>query len=355
MQPKLDLNQYAGEKVAVAMSGGVDSSVAAYLLKQAGAEVFGISMTTVPGSTCCSVKDITEAGEVAKQLGIEHKIISLRELFEKEAIQYFVDESLKGKNPNPCVPCNQKVKFGALMDYAFSEGAEYFATGHYARLHFDGRWILRRPVDEIKDQSYVLSMLSQDIYSKTIFPIGQYTKEEVRKIAEEAGIKVFDKPENQDLCFLHEEKGDFIHRWIGEKEHKEGNIVDMEGNIIGRHYGTIHYTIGQRKGLGIKSHERWYVYGIDAEKNEVIAGHREDLMSDHFYIKQPNWASIDSLNSKMNVEVLVRNKQVPKQATIEPEDGKIKVTPSEPMFGVSTGQIAVFCKDEVVLGGGWIC
>jgi tRNA-specific 2-thiouridylase len=204
---RADLSRYKGKKVAVAMSGGVDSSVAAFLLKKAGADVFGITMKTVPGSTCCSQQDINDAKAVAKSLKIPHHIVELGELFKKTAIDYFVSESLEGKNPNPCVPCNQKVKFGALVEEAEKLGAEYFATGHYARIE---NGLLKRPVDIKKDQSYVLSMLPRKIFAKLIFPIGDYTKDDIRKIAELNKIKVFAKQENQDLCFLHKEKGEFI-------------------------------------------------------------------------------------------------------------------------------------------------
>ncbi len=348
------IKRVRGKKIAVAMSGGVDSSVCAFLLKKSGADVFGITMKTIPGSKCCSLDDIKQAKLVAKDLGIKHYVIDLRKIFEKGVIDYFVKESLKGKNPNPCVPCNQKVKFGALIKEAEKLGAELVATGHYARLCKRGKKIiLNRPVDVKKDQSYVLSMLPRKVFSKLLFPIGDYTKEEIRKIAKENHIRVFNKPENQDLCFLHKEKGDFVEENINKKIGK-GNIVDKNGNILGKHNGYIHYTIGQRKGLGIKSHKKLYVIGIRPRKNEVVVGERKDLFFEHFYVNGLNWVSIDTPKKPINAEVLVRNKTQPKKVKIVPEGKKVKVVPKEPIWAVSPGQIAVFIKKDIVLGGGWI-
>ena len=343
-----------GKKIAVAMSGGVDSSVCAFLLKKAGADVFGITMKTIPGSKCCSLDDIQQAKIVAKELGIKHYVVDLRRIFEKEVISYFIRESLNGKNPNPCVPCNQKVKFGALINEAEKLGAEIVATGHYARLYKkDKKIILKRPIDVKKDQSYVLSMLPREIFSKLLFPIGDYTKEEVRKIAKENHIHVFDKPENQDLCFLHKEKGDFIEGKIHKKIGK-GNIVDKKGNILGKHNGYVHYTIGQRKGLQLNAHKKLYVVDIHPRKNEIVVGERKDLFSKYFYVDGLNWVSVDAPKKPINVEVLVRNKTQPKKVKIIPQGKKIKVVPREPIWAVSPGQIAVFIEKDVVFGGGWI-
>jgi len=347
---KVDLSRYKGKKVAVAMSGGVDSSVAAFLLKNAGADIFGITMKTIPGSKCCSIKDINDAKAVAKSLKIPHYIVELGELFKKTAIDYFVNESLGGKNPNPCVPCNQKIKFGALIEEAEKLGAEYFATGHYARIE-NGK--LKRPVDVKKDQSYVLSMLPRKVFAKLIFPIGDYTKDEVRKIAELNKIKVFAKQENQDLCFLYKEKGEFIEEWTGNKC-KPGNIVDAKGNVLGKHDGIVHYTIGQRRGLGLKNQEKLYVKDIDAKKNEIIVGTKEELFRKHFYVNGLNWVAFDKLKKEMDVEVLIRNKTAPEKVKIVPEGEKVKVVPKKPVWAVSPGQIAVFIKKDLVLGGGWI-
>lgn len=339
-----------GIKIAVAMSGGVDSSVAALLLKKAGANVFGVSMQIVPWSRCCLPDDLIEAKQVAKQLGIPHYLVDLKQLFSKTAIDYFCSESKKGRNPNPCVPCNRKIKFGALLKFAESKGAKFMATGHYARLK-NGK--LLRPIDVKKDQSYVLSMLPKKIFKKLIFPIGNYTKEKVRAIAKKNKISVHEKPGNQDLCFLNNKKGNFIEWWTNKKL-KPGAIVDTKGKIIGKHNGIAHYTIGQRKGLGLKIHKKCYVKSINSRKNQIIVGEEKDLYSKEFYVKNINWVSIDALKKPMNVEVIIRNKMKPQKAKIVPKGKQLLVLPKKPFWAVSPGQIAVFLKGNVVLGGGWI-
>jgi tRNA-specific 2-thiouridylase len=348
------LSQYKGKRVAVAMSGGVDSSVAALLLKRAGADVFGVTMHIVPWSRCCLPEDVQMAKFVAKKLGIKHYTINLMDEFKKAAIDYFVKESSCGRNPNPCVPCNQKIKFGLLLKAAQAKGAEYFATGHYARLKiFHGEPLLLRPIDTTKDQSYVLSMLPRKLFKKVIFPIGDYTKEQVRAIAKDGGIPVHSKPSNQDLCFLNKEKGDFIEWWT-QKSLKPGNIVDVHGEILAKHKGIVHYTVGQRRGLGIKGHTKYYVKGIDPKKNAVIVAEYNNLNTNQFYVSGLNWVSIDAPKKPMDVEVLVRNKAVPQKARLVPKGKHILVIPKKPIWAVSPGQIAVFIKKDLVLGGGWI-
>lgn len=341
-----------GVKVAVAMSGGVDSSVCALLLKKAGADVFGVTMQIVPWSRCCLPKDIQEARLVAKQLGIKHYVVNLIEPFKKQAIDYFIRESKKGRNPNPCVPCNQKIKFGALLKFAEKHGAKYFATGHYARLkRKHNKILLKRPVDVSKDQSYVLSMLPRKVFKKLIFPIGDYTKEEVREIAKNNGLKVHARKSNQDLCFLNYEKGKFIEWWTNKKS-KPGNIVNVKGDILGKHKGIVNFSIGQRRNLGLNTSKKLYVLDINQKKNEIIVGEEKDLYRKKFYVTDVNWL-IDK-PKKMNVEVIIRNKMIPQKVTVIPKGKDAQVIPKKPIWAVSPGQIAVFIKDDVVLGGGWI-
>jgi tRNA-specific 2-thiouridylase len=344
------LERFKGKTVAVAMSGGVDSSVVAFILKEAKANVFGIVAKLIPKNSV----DVERARKVAEFLEIPLYVIDLQKYFEKEVIGYFIKESLKGKNPNPCVICNQKIKFGKLIEEAEKRGAELVATGHYARLEKKGnKIILKRPVDIRKDQSYVLSMLPKEIFSKVMFPLGELTKEEVMKIAKDSEIPLFDNSENQDLCFLDKEKGDFIEDRT-KKRIGKGNIVDKDGKILGKHNGYIHYTIGQRKGLGLNTHKRLYVIDIIPEKNEVVVGQKNDLFYDVFYVDKLNWVSIDPPKKPMLVQVLVRNKTSPRKVKIVPEGDKLKVIPLEPIWAVSAGQIAVFIKKDIVLGGGWI-
>jgi tRNA-specific 2-thiouridylase len=241
-----------------------------------------------------------------------------------------------------------------LLRFAERHGAELFATGHYARLEKKGnKIILKRPIDIKKDQSYVLSMLPKKVFNKLIFPIGDYTKEQVREIARKAGIKVHQKPSNQDLCFLNKEKGDFIEWWTQNKL-KPGNIVDVGGKLIGQHQGLVHYTIGQRRGLGLKGHNRYYVKAVKPRKNELVVGEENELYTKQFYVKNLNWISIEKPKKPMNVEFIVRNKMLPQKAKIIPVGKNILVIPKKPVWAVSPGQIAVFIKKDIVLGGGWI-
>jgi len=349
------LKKYKGKTVAVAMSGGVDSSVCAYLLKKAGANVVGITMVHMPNSKCCTLEDIDSARQVASQLDIPHYLVDVREKFENEVVSYFVNEHKKGRNPNPCVICNQLIKFGELLKEAEAKGAEFFATGHYAKLEVKKDEIkLKRPKDVRKDQSYVLSMLPRELFKKLIFPLGDLTKEEVREIAKEAGLKMYSRPGNQDLCFLDKGKGEFIEEWDKEKA-KPGEIVDKYGKVLGRHRGIIHYSIGQRHGLGIDLHKRLFVININPEKNQIVVGEREEGYSNEFLVEAMNWVSIIEPKEPFKAKVLIRNKAVPQEVTVYPlENNKIRVVPKEPIWGVSPGQIAVFLKRNVVLGGGWI-
>lgn len=352
----MDLSEFKGKRVAVAMSGGVDSAVAALLLKQAGAIVTGITMRLTPDSKCCSLADIAEAIRVAGQIGIPHSVTNLRELFEEKVIDYFADESWKGRTPNPCVPCNTDIKFGSLMQFCL-ENSDFYATGHYARKEYDKRkkrWLLRRAIDPKKDQSYVLSMLTQEQLARVVFPLGDRDKQEIKKIAQENKLFAHERKESQDLCFLHEEKGDFIEKWSGRKSGR-GKVYDTQGRELGEHDGYIRHPLGQRKGLGLTAPKPLYIKEVDLGRNALIVGTRSEASRKEFQVCGINWVAFAALEKPMAVEVVVRNKQSPHKAQIFPEGkNNVKVVAAEPIFAVSPGQLAVFFKKDLILGGGWI-
>ncbi len=348
----MDLSEYKGKKVAVGLSGGVDSAVVALLLKKAGANVNGFTMNI--GKDRCSIKD---AKYIAKILDIPLTIIDMKYIFENEVIDYFVDESWGGRTPNPCVLCNMKLKFGALMNFALKNN-DFYATGHYAIKKWDKKlkqWLVYRPKDIPKDQSSVLSMLKQNQLAKSIFPLGDMIKKEIKKIAKENNLIISGKRESQDLCFLNEDKGDFIEKWSKRKA-KKGKIQNTKGDIIGTHNGYIRYPIGQRKGLGLTGPNSFYVKSIDTKNNILTAGTRDELKTQEFYVSAVNWVAFEELTKPISVEVIVRNKQTPHKAHIYPTDkcNTIKVVSEEPIFAVSPGQLAIFFKKDLILGGGWI-
>ena len=272
-------------KALIAMSGGVDSSVAAYLVKEAGYECAGATMRLFDGETdreksCCSLDDVLDAKSVARKMGIPHHTFNLKSDFEKEVISRFVSSYERGDTPNPCIECNRRLKFAALYDKARALGYEYIVTGHYARIREEnGEFFLLRAADKEKDQSYVLYTLTQELLAHTLFPLGELTKSETRSIAEKQGFCVSDKPESQDICFIPD--GDyaaFIRKKTG-KEYPEGDFVDINGNLLGRHKGIINYTVGQRKGLGIALGAPAYVKSIDPETNRVMLCKNEELFT----------------------------------------------------------------------------
>ncbi len=351
---------FKGKNIVVALSGGLDSSVAALLLKKQGANVKGLIMDLSPYLD--SKKDIKDAQKIADQLGIPLTIVNLSKEFRKKVIQYFLDESWKGRTPNPCVPCNMFLKFGLLQEYAVKKmKAEYYATGHYAVKKWDTktkRWLIYRPKDIKKDQSSVLSMLTQKQLDKTIFPLGEIKKEEIRKIAEKYNLHSKNREESQDLCFLQNakmNKGEFIEKFSKKKAQK-GKIVNTKGEKIGEHKGYIYYPLGQRKGLGVSAPKSLYVKKIDTKNNILTVGTRDELRTNEFYVSAVNWVAFKDLKKPMRAEVIVRNKQTPHKARIYPTAKRsiVKVVSDEPIFAVSPGQLAVFFKKDLILGGGWI-
>ena len=352
-------------KVAVAMSGGVDSSVCAYLLKEQGYEVIGITMQIFNDASCksktkedgCSTEAVQDARLVAKNLGIPHYVVNLKHCFNEKVIKYFISEYLSGKTPNPCIVCNKYLKFTELLREAFKLDAFYLATGHYARVEYDDiteRFVLRKSVDSSKDQSYVLYGLTQQQLAHVLFPLGSYTKKEIRQIAQKIGLSVSDKPDSQEICFIDTNYRDFIYKKAPDKI-KEGPFIDTNGKVIGKHKGIPFYTIGQRKGLGISAGKPLYVVDIDAENNAIVLGDEKDLYTKEFAASQTNWVSIDAPCEKFSANVKIRYNFIEKPAEIIPLNGDtVKVIFENPQKAVTPGQSAVFYKGDVVLGGGVI-
>lgn len=363
------------ERVVVAMSGGVDSAVAAALLKEQGFEVIGITMCFKVGDSlgkrpsCCGIQGIEDARRIAHKLGIKHYVINLQDDLEDYVIKDFIHEYLKGRTPNPCVRCNQYLKFDVLLKKAISLGAEFLATGHYARIeqgHKDTRtqghkYILKKAKDLKKDQSYFLYRLGQHQLKRILFPLGNYTKEKVRKLARDFALPVADKLASQEICFLpdNDYRGFLIHRLTQMKNSqmstdiRPGRIIDKEGNILGRHQGIAFYTIGQRQGLGIARGYPIYITGIDAKNNSITVGRKEDVYGRHFLIKDPHFI-FEPIKNKVALKVKIRYNHSEASANIMPFKDQIKVSFKKPQFAITPGQAAVFYNRDVVLGGGII-
>jgi len=353
------------KRVVVAMSGGVDSSTAAWFLKEKGYEVIGATMcigmmdkTQGGPARCCGLADIEDARRVALQLEIPFYVFHLREEFEKEVIQYFCEEYVKGRTPNPCILCNEKVKFGSFLRMAVELKADSIATGHYARLEFDeriGRYLLKKGVDRRKDQSYVLFSLTQDQLRHTLFPLGELRKEEVRKKAHQLGLRVHDKPESQEVCFIQETS---YHPFLSERLKDSivpGFILDKDGKVLGRHKGIPFYTIGQRRGLHLARGKPLYVIGIDGEKNTIVVGGEEEVYADTFIVNSVNWIVPQKMVPSHSTQVKIRYNHPGSEASVFPKgEDEVEVRFGSPQKAITPGQAAVFYDGETVLGGGWI-
>lgn len=356
------------KKVMVGMSGGVDSSVAALILRDSGYEVMGVTLKMFgdediiqaeeSGKTCCALSDVLDAKSVARRLGFDHLTFNFKDCFRENVMNRFAESYLCGKTPNPCIECNRYVKFDKMLRRAMELEYDYIATGHYAICEYDeerGRYLLKRPADRSKDQTYVLYSLTQEQLAHTLFPLGGLEKKQVREIAEKAGLVNSNKPDSQDICFVPDGKyAEFIKKFTGA-DIRRGNFTDLNGNILGEHKGIINYTIGQRKGLGISLGKPAYVIRKDIAENTVVIGDEKDLYTSSLIAEDMNLISVEEITEPMRVTAKTRYSQSEQPAVVSKlDDGRYLVEFDQPQRAVTSGQAVVLYDGDSVVGGGTI-
>lgn len=353
-------------KVIIAMSGGVDSSVCGLLMQEEGYECIGMTMRLWSGKekgankSCCGSQSVEDARLVAEKIGFPFYAINFQKDFWKEVIEVFADEYFQGRTPSPCILCNEKMKFDSLYSKALSIGAEKVCTGHYARIEYNeemGRWHLRKGIDERKDQSYFLFSMTQDQLSKTIFPLGEFTKPQIREMALKANLITAKKAESQDICFIpNNDYASFLNKHFPNRVPKKGVIKHADGKTLGEHKGIHSVTVGQRKGLGVAFGQPLYVTAIDANKNEVIMDKRENTHGASFTIKKATWSYLEpeiGQEYPLMIKIRARSKEVP-GVVIPLEGNRAEVRFETPQHAITPGQASVFYHEDYVFGGGWI-
>ncbi|MBR6253505.1 MAG: tRNA 2-thiouridine(34) synthase MnmA [Clostridia bacterium] len=348
----------SNKKVLLGMSGGVDSSVAAILLKEQGYEVFGTTLELCKNSSCCNLETYIEAKKVCQKLGMEHFILQASKEFQQYVIDDFIDNYKTCRTPNPCIECNKYLKFGLMYEKAKEMGCEYISTGHYAKTEYSekyGRWVLKKSNNLKKDQTYVLYTIPKELIKHMVFPLGDFEdKEQVREVARKYEFSVASRPDSEDICFVPDGNyKDYLEKNAGFKS-KEGNIVNKDGKVLGKHTGLYKYTIGQRKGLGISYFEPLFVIGYNVIKNELIVGTENELYTKEFTVKDINLLLFDEIKEPLECEVKIRYSAKPEKCTIIQDGEVLKVTMKEKIKSVTPGQSAVFYIDDIVVGGGKI-